>query len=339
MSGGVDSSVSALLLKNQGYEVVGIYFILNDEKNDFVNVKKIAKKIGVEVFFENLSEMFRKKIINYLIKEYQANRTPNPCVKCNREIKFNLLKKFAKKYGCEKIATGHYARIRKKILNGKNSFSLIKGVDETKDQTYYLYRLNQDDLKLVVFPLGKLKKSEVKKIAKEQKIMINIKESQDICFLSDNEKIRDFLKKNINLRKKIKGKIVNEIGEKLGEHQGLSYYTIGQRKGLGLSGGPYFVIEKIKKENKLVVSKEKNHPKLFFKKIKFKNVSWVGLPPKKNKKYLIKTRYQSQGVLGKIQKRGDFWYADLEKAQWASAPGQSLVVYDGQVLIGGGIIF
>lgn len=338
MSGGVDSSVSAFLLQEQGFEVLGIHFILDRNKKDFDLIEKIAKELKIDLIIEDVSEKFRKEIIDYLVEEYQQNRTPNPCVKCNREIKFDLLKKIAKKNHCEKIATGHYAQIKETIgTAGKRIFSLEKAIDQKKDQTYYLYRLNQDDLSKIVFPLGRLKKDEVRKIAKTKKLSVEAKESQDICFLSDKEKIKDFLKKRISKKDK-QGKIVDEKGEKLGEHQGLMYYTLGQRKGLDLSGGPYFVIGKNEDKNELIVSKNKNHQKLLATEIKFENVSWIENCPKNEKKYQIKTRYRGVETSGKIVSKNGNYLAYLDEPQWAPTSGQSLVIYDKKKVIGGGII-
>lgn len=339
MSGGVDSSVSALLLQEQGYEVTGIHFVLDKNKKDFDLVQKVAKELGVELIIEDVSEKFQKTVIDYLVEEYGQNRTPNPCVKCNREIKFDLLKKFAEEHDCEKIATGHYAQVEEKTnSNGEKYFALMKAVDSTKDQTYYLHRLRQDDLERIIFPLGKIEKMRIKEIAQEKKLSVDSKESQDICFISNNEKIEEFLKKKF-IKKVAKGKIVNEEGERLGEHQGLVYYTLGQRKGLGLSGGPYFVINKDKEKNELIVSEDRNHSNLLFKKIGFRGVSWVNDPPKENKKYLVKTRYQGAGTIGKVfQGEKDNWFVQLDEAQWAPAVGQSLVVYDEEEVIGGGVI-
>lgn len=338
MSGGVDSSVSALLLQEQGYEVVGIHFILDKNKKDFELVEKIANEIGIELIIEDISEKFRKDIIDYLIEEYSQNRTPNPCVKCNREIKFDLLKKFAVKHNCEKIATGHYAQIQEKEgHDGKKYFALEKAVDQTKDQTYYLHRLNQSDLEKIIFPLGEFEKSEIKKIAKEKKLSVDQKESQDICFISNNEKIEEFLKNNI-LNKVDSGKIVDEKGKILGEHNGLVYYTLGQRKGLDLSGGPYFVIGKNLDNNELIVSNNRNHSGLVSNEVHFEKVSWVHETPEEKKEYLVKIRYQGSGTKGKITRTGDQWTAILEESQWAPASGQSLVVYNEDEVIGGGVI-
>ena len=340
MSGGVDSSVSALLLQEQGYEVIGIHFILDKDKKDFALVQKVAEELGIELIIEDISEKFQKTVIDYLVEEYGQNRTPNPCVKCNREIKFDFLKKFAEEHDCEKIATGHYAQVAGKTNSkGEKYFALMKAVDSIKNQTYYLHRLRQDDLKQVIFPLGKIEKTRIKEIAREKKLSVDSKESQDICFISNNEKIEEFLRKKF-IKKIAKGKIVDEERKTLGEHQGLVYYTLGQRKGLGLSGGPYFVIGKDKEKNELIVSEDRNHSNLLFKEIGFRSVSWVNDSPKEDKKYLIKTRYQGAGTTGKVfQKENDDWFAKLDEAQWSPAVGQSLVIYDNEEVIGGGVIF
>jgi tRNA-specific 2-thiouridylase len=226
MSGGVDSSVSAFLLQEQGYEIIGIHFILDKNKKDFELVQCVAKKLEIELIIKDISGEFQEKVIDYLVEEYSQNRTPNPCVKCNREIKFDLLKEFAERHNCKKIATGHYAQVEEEVdSSGEQYFSLKKAIDQTKDQTYYLYRLNQDDLKRIIFPLGGMEKKEIKEIAKKEGLSVNQKESQDICFLSNNEKIKEFLEKEIS-GKVVKGEIVNEKGVPLGKHEGLVYYTL-----------------------------------------------------------------------------------------------------------------
>ncbi len=355
MSGGVDSSVAAALLKRSGYNVIGVFMKLWKEPrghslliNADVNAdlreceyraRETAKILKIPFHVIDLKKEFKKKIVDSFLKEYKAGRTPNPCVHCNKEIKFGLLLDKARTLGADFFATGHYARLGREIPNPKSQipnikYKLLKGKDGEKDQSYFLWRLNQKQLKHILFPVGDYTKTEVRKMAKKLKLpTAETPESQEICFI--HEKTEDFLKRYIKPRP---GDIVDEKGELLGKHQGLCLYTIGQRKGIGLSGGPYFVIDKNIKKNLLIVSK--NEKDLNGKEVIVKNVNWIsGKEPKLPLKVEPKIRYRSQPVKAVISKiRGTSYRLQFAKSQRAATPGQSAVFYLKDKLLGGGII-
>lgn len=240
--------------------------------------------------------------------------------------------KLADELGIDWVATGHYARIWK---TGKK-YLLKKGVDSKKDQSYFLYRLSQAMLSRVIFPLGNFSKDEVRKIAKQNDIFVNQKESQNVCFFSRGETLEQFLGKHFKIET---GQIQDESGKNIGKHKGLAVYTQGQRFGLGLSGGPYYVIGKNRPKNILLVSKSKNHPLLNPRFVQIKQASWIAEKPEIGKKYKVKTRYQSVETPAKIvEKIFGGYLLDIDLLQWAPAPGQSLVFYENDIVVGGGII-
>jgi len=333
MSGGVDSSVAAALLKRAGFSVVGIFLKLADlprfQKGE-KNAKKVAKNLKISLLVLDLKKEFKKKIIDEFLKEYKMGRTPNPCVVCNREMKFEFLLKerIAKK--ADFIATGHYARLRREIPK----FKLLKGKDKEKDQSYFLWQLNQKQLRHALFPLGNYTKKQVKNIARNCKLPIfKAPESQEICFIRATT--ADFLKKHLKSKK---GRITDTQGKTIGRHLGLPFYTIGQRKGIGISGGPYYVLRKDLKENILVVTKcEKD---LLRKELTAKMVNWIsGNKPKFPLKIRVKIRYRHKAAPATISKIANNKYKIIfKKPQRAITPGQSVVFYTGQELLGGGII-
>ncbi|MCX6760057.1 MAG: tRNA 2-thiouridine(34) synthase MnmA [Candidatus Nealsonbacteria bacterium] len=320
MSGGVDSSVSATLLKEAGFDVIGIFMKLNNNSsNASKRASLVAKKLGIPFRILDLRKEFNKKVIDYFINEYKAGRTPNPCVVCNYEIKFGLLIEKALKIGAKYIATGHYAR----ISNDK----LLKGIDKNKDQSYFLWKLSQKQLSRVLFPVGGYKKSAVRALAKKFDLpTAETPESQEVCFISDST--NEFLKRYIKSRP---GKIV--LGKKIiGGHIGLWFYTIGQRKGIGLSGGPFYVIDKDMKKNALIVSKDKKD--LLKKELIAKDVNWISnvkLPLKVE----AKIRYRHKSAKAVITNK---FKVIFDKPQRAITPGQSVVFYNKEELLGGGII-
>jgi tRNA-specific 2-thiouridylase len=367
MSGGVDSSVAAALLQKQGYDVVGVFFRLWKEKKGKLtdgqnSAKEIAKILNIPLKIIDVSKIFKKEIINYLLKEFKSGRTPNPCVICNPKIKFATLLKLADKLGAAYIATGHYAKIfplpltpsplgRGWIPSRKTGEGnkLFEAKDKTKDQSYFLYGLNQKQLARIIFPLGEYKKTEVKKKAKSWKLpAYSQKESHDVCFVSG--KLDDYLKKNLKLKK---GKIVDKKGRLLGEHQGLPLYTIGQRKGINLGGsGPYYVIKKDSVKNELIIANKSSDRNLFQKKMLVKKINWINKPAKLPLIAGIRIRYGHPAARGIIESRMDSrmntnlksnsrecYIIEFKEPQRAIASGQSAVFYGekGEVL-GGGII-
>ncbi len=330
MSGGKDSSVAALLLKKK-YDVFGITMKHGSFANKNIEkAKKIANILDIKHYIFDLEKEFNKKIVTDFCNKYFNGLTPNPCVFCNEEIKFGLLLEKAKKLGADKFATGHYVRLKKE----KDCFYLYKGKDKTRDQSYFLYRLKQNQLKDSLFPLGKLKKEKVKKIAKKNNIDLGQTESREVCFIKDD--YRDFLKTNCPQRPK-SGPIFKN-GEKIGEHQGLAFYTIGQRKGLpGGQEEPIYVIEMDKEKNALIVGKEK---KLYKDGLIANNLSWIcekdfNLPLK----VMIKIRYETPEFEAKIiSKSKEQVKVEFEKPQKSISPGQSVVFYIKDKVLGGGII-
>ncbi len=328
LSGGIDSGIAASILKEQGLETVGVFMRLNpDFKGAEEKAKGIAKVLNIPFFVLDLRKEFKERIIKQFLEELKKGNTPNPCVFCNEQIKFGLFFEKAKVFQPDLFATGHYARIKKE---GKE-IKLLQARDKTKDQTYFLWRLNQKKLSKVLFPLGNLLKEDIKREAQNKNFPVfPYRESQEICFIP--EKSEQFLKKNLKTKK---GKIIDEKGRVLGEHQGLWFYTIGQRKGIGLGGGPYYVIKKNSKSNVLIVSKDETL--LFQKIIELKKVNWlrkVKLPLKVK----AKIRYGQKEALAKVYSKNKKIILEFEKSQRAITPGQSAVFYQQGELLGGGII-
>lgn len=341
MSGGVDSSVAVALLKRQGLDTQGVFLkLFNSDyfKESEKRAKKIAGILGIPFFVLDLRKEFKKKIIDYFIKELQQGKTPNPCVLCNKEIKFGILLDKILKKDADFLATGHYARLSK-------DYKLLTAKDKNKDQSYFLWMLNQKQLRHILFPIGNYKKEEVRNLAKKFKLPVfSSRESQEICFIGKD--LDNFLRKNFKIKK---GDIINTKGEIIEEHQGLWFYTIGQRKAIGLSGGPYYVLDKNLKKNLLVVTK--NEKDLYKKELIVKNVNWIsGKEPRLPMKVKAKIRYRhkhSSAVLDCDRKTKNYRLI-FNKAQRAITPGQSVVFYSPaealakagkvQELLGGGII-
>ncbi|NOQ67966.1 tRNA 2-thiouridine(34) synthase MnmA, partial [Patescibacteria group bacterium] len=302
----------------------------------------VAKKIGIKFCVLDLSKEFKKKIIDYFVDEYKKGRTPNPCVECNREIKFGLFMDKVLKMGADFIATGHYVK-ESRIKNQESRIiKLLKADDRNKDQSYFLYNLNQKILKQCLFPLGEYTKDEGRKIAGKNEILKDKfrsgfqKESQEICFIQ-SKYYGDFLRKYLKL---VPGKIVDVKNNVLGEHKGLSLYTIGQRRDIGIGGtGPYYVIGINKRKNQLVVSNNKNDKNLFSKELIAKKVSWIsGNIPKFPLKIKAKTRYRMKECPAVVNKIKGKYIVKFSKPQRAVMPGQSVVFYKGSEILGGGII-
>jgi tRNA-specific 2-thiouridylase len=344
MSGGVDSSVAALLLKRAGHEVVGI-FMKNWEdddsdeycstREDLVDAAAAADAIGIELEAVNFSAEYKERVFAEFLREYGAGRTPNPDVLCNAEIKFRAFLDHAMRLGAEKIATGHYARVNS---SGK-SFSLLRGKDPGKDQTYFLHRLTQEQLSRVLFPVGELKKTEVRRIALEAGLPNHAKkDSTGICFIGERP-FREFLNRYLPREP---GRMVDDKGRTVGEHIGLAFYTIGQRRGIGIGGKgePWYVAGKDRGTNTLVVVQGRDHPLLMKKTLAAADAAWVsGRAPAAPSAHTAKTRYRQADAPCTLAKVLDSEIrVDFPSPQWAVTPGQSVVLYDGEVCLGGGVI-
>ena len=344
MSGGVDSSVAALLAKRAGHEVVGL-FMKNWEdddddeycstREDLIDAAAAADRIGVDLEAVNFSAEYKERVFAEFLREYAAGRTPNPDVLCNAEIKFRAFLDHAMRLGAEKIATGHYARVD----SSNHGFRLLKGLDASKDQSYFLHRLTQEQLSRVMFPVGELKKSEVRRIALEAGLPNHAKkDSTGICFNGERP-YREFLNRYLP---KVPGRIVDEKGRTVGEHIGLAFYTIGQRKGIGIGGAgePWYVADKRIASNELVVVQGHDHPLLMKKVLCAADTAWVaGVPPAAPSTHTAKTRYRQADApctLARILESEI--KVEFSAPQWAVTPGQSVVLYDGDVCIGGGVI-
>ncbi|MEG9430097.1 MAG: tRNA 2-thiouridine(34) synthase MnmA [Christensenellaceae bacterium] len=346
MSGGVDSSVAALLLKEQGFNVIGLYMNNWEEtdacgactgEEDFTDVRRVANKIGIPYYSVNFAKEYLDRVFSYFLSEYAAGRTPNPDVLCNREIKFKDFKEKAKELGADYIATGHYCD----ILHENGVHYLLKAKDQGKDQTYFLNQLSQEQLDGVLFPLGKLDKSEVRKIAEKNGLATAAKkDSTGICFIGERN-FRNFLSKYLPAKK---GDIVTTDGKKIGEHTGLMYYTLGQRRGLNIGGqkgddgGRWFVIEKDLKNNILYVA-HGSEERLYSKGLIMNAVNWIPCAPtEKEFKCTAKFRYRQpeQGCTVKIN--DGFIQVDFDEKQRAITEGQFAVFYKGEKCIGGGVI-
>lgn len=343
MSGGVDSSVAACLLKKQGYKVFGLFMKnwKDDDSNcqakkDFEDVIKVCDKLQIDYYSINFEEEYFEDVFSKCIEDFKLGITPNPDILCNKEIKFNLFLKKALELGADFLATGHYAQ--NKVIDNKNN--LIKAIDLNKDQSYFLYTLNSSILEKVLFPIGHLTKPEVRKIAQENGLVThNKKDSTGICFIGER-KFKEFLSKYISYKK---GEIKTLDEKKVGEHLGLSFYTIGQRKGLqiGGKGDAWFVIKKDIEKNILYVAQGKDHPALFSTKLTAKKISFVTetfnyeLPYKCS----AKIRYRQSDQRCQIDKiENDTIYVSFETPQRAATEGQSIVFYKDDICLGGAII-
>jgi len=331
MSGGIDSSVAAALLKKAGFDIVGVFMKLNNLshlKESEKMAERVSKILKVSFSVIDLRKEFKKKVIDCFLKEYKKGKTPNPCVVCNKEIKFGLLLEKALKMGADFLATGHYIKI-KKI---REKICLFKGGE--KDQSYFLWKLNQKQLGRIFFPVGHYDKDEVRGLAKEFKLpFLKVPESQEICFVPND--INIFLSKYFKPKP---GKIVDKQGKILGLHHGLYFYTIGQRKGINLSGGPYYVLEKDLKKNNLIVTK--NEKDLGRKELIAGSVNWIsGNKPKFPLKVKAKIRYRHESVLATVSLLNKKNIKVIfNKSQRAVTSGQSVVFYKDKKLLGGGII-
>lgn len=344
MSGGIDSSVAAYLLKKEGYDVTGFHLKLfrGCEKESLESARDVAKKLKIPFYAIDAKVFFKKWVIDDFIGKFKNNLTPNPCVSCNKLIKFGWFLKFCESRGFKKIATGHYCRTKK---DQKGAYHLLKGVDPLKDQSYFLYCLSQKQLSKVIFSLGKYTKKEVREIARKNKINLkSFKESQEICFVQEDNHY-DFLLRHLAKKHFKEGNIVDIKGKILGRHKGLPAYTIGQRKGIETIGikdenkKPLYVIGFNPKKNELIVGEDKE---VFQKEMKVKNLSWTGESARKyileNQSLKVSIRYHHKPVSCKITAKGKVTKVTFTKPQRAVTPGQSAVFYRGNEVLGGGTI-
>ena len=353
LSGGVDSAVSAYLLKEQGFEVIGV-FMKNWEDDDdseycasnidFLDAASVADVLGIEIEHVNFAAEYKDRVFAEFLREYQGGRTPNPDILCNAEIKFKAFLDHAMRLGAEKIATGHYARVRE--VDGQ--FQLLKGLDANKDQSYFLHRLNQSQLAKTLFPVGELEKPEVRRIADAIGLPnAKKKDSTGICFIGERP-FREFLNRYIANEP---GPIKNELGQRIGEHVGLSFYTLGQRQGLGIGGlkakgqergggehTPWFVARKDLATNTLYVVQGHDHPWLLSSTLTADNLSWCAGSAPEKAHFGAKTRYRQADAGCAFATSASMMQLSFTEPQWAVTPGQSAVLYDGEVCLGGGII-
>ena len=352
MSGGVDSSVSAYVLMQQGYEVEGL-FMKNWEEDDgteyctaladLADAQQVADTLGIKLHTANFAAEYWDRVFEHFIAEYSAGRTPNPDILCNKEVKFRAFLDYALTLGADYIATGHYARRGEAMeLNGEWVAPLLKGLDKNKDQSYFLHAVHGRQIALTLFPLGDMEKPAVREIAKTQGFENHDKkDSTGICFIGER-RFKDFLEQYIPAKP---GMIVTESGEEIGEHSGLMFYTIGQRQGLGIGGlsnkteAPWFVLSKDLKNNRLIIGQGTNHPTLFTDNLCAEEIFWVTEKPALPLRCKAKTRYRQPDQDCEVfeDDSGQITVC-FNQPQRAVTPGQSVVFYDGDVCLGGGVI-
>ena len=339
MSGGVDSSVAAALLVEQGYDVTGVYMKNWSEDlpgmhcpwaEDVADAKRVAVGLGIDFRVFDFQKEYKQNVVDYMIREYQAGRTPNPDIMCNQEVKFKIFLEASLAAGADYIATGHYARV---AHESSSSAKLLRARDDNKDQTYFLYRVTSEALSKTIFPLGDFTKSEVRKMAKDRGLWTaSKKESMGICFVGQVG-IREFLSEYI---KTVPGNIIDQqTGSIVGKHDGAIFYTLGQRHGLNVGGGlPYYVVGKDMKKNEVYVSRSINNDNLWRKELKLTDVHWINQTPCKDKSVQVRLRHR--GTLFDAKIDGDI--LQLSTSERAVAAGQSAVIYDGDECLGGGIV-
>ena len=348
MSGGVDSSVSALLLKRQGFDVVGVFMKNWEEQDengvctaeeDWRDVQEVCFRIGIPYYSVNFAKEYRDRVFSYFLDEYRAGHTPNPDVLCNREIKFKAFLDFAMKLGAEKIATGHFANLK----NDDGSFKLLRGADGNKDQSYFLYMLSQQQLSRAMFPVGHMTKQQVRQIAREEGLSVSEKkDSTGICFIGERD-FRAFLQAYLPA---MPGEMRTLSGEAVGRHEGLTYYTLGQRRGLKIGGRgdgrSWFVIGKDLQNNILLVAQGEDHPMLYATKATAIHPTWIsGRPPMHEGEPLVctaKFRYRQSDQEVSVLLKEDKLLVTANKPQRAITPGQSVVFYQDEVCLGGAVV-
>ncbi len=347
MSGGVDSSMALVLLKEKGWDPVGVslkYPVWKDEANclrenvccsteSFEIAASVCKKLDVPYHIFDVSRDFKKEVIDYFLDRLRDHKTPNPCVMCNRHLKFKKLLEWAKRHGMDHVATGHYARVRKNLKTRK--FELRASQDENKDQTYSLSFLSQEQLRHIVLPLGDYTKSEIYRMAEDHgfEIFLKRKQSQDFCFVSGNA-MEPFLAKEIGRNE---GEVRDDLGQVIGKHQGLHFYTVGQRKGLGFSGGPFFVTGSDVSGNILKVTRDEKN--LLSRELLLAPCNFIGGMPKRSLRVKAKIRYRQEAAAAVLQPlSGKKARIVFDKPQRAVTPGQFAVLYQRNVCLGAGEI-
>ena len=346
MSGGVDSAVSALLLAREGHEVVGVFMKNWEEQGqdgvcaatkEYEDVQATCDAIGIPYYTVNFSREYYDRVFSYFLSEYEKGRTPNPDVLCNREIKFQSFLDFSKSLGAGRVATGHFANLSKEA----DGFHLMRGIDAAKDQSYFLYMLTQKPLSMAMFPVGRLTKSEVRDIAERARLPVaQKKDSTGICFIGER-KFRTFLQGFLPTQP---GEIILSDGTAVGRHEGLMYYTLGQRKGLGIGGrkdgeGRFFVVAKDLPNNRLIVERGKDSPLLYSTECAADNATWVlGRPPSDSFDCTAKYRYRQPDQRVHVEVCGSDLFITAMEPQRAVTPGQSVVLYRGEDCLGGAVV-
>ncbi|MDR1568121.1 MAG: tRNA 2-thiouridine(34) synthase MnmA [Streptococcaceae bacterium] len=348
MSGGVDSSVAALLLKEQGYDVIGIFMKNWDDTDefgvctateDYKDVARVADQIGIPYYSINFEQEYWDRVFQYFLAEYRAGRTPNPDVMCNKEIKFKAFLDYALELGADYVATGHYARVSR---DAAGVVHMLRGIDDNKDQTYFLSQLSQEQLQRVMFPLGEMRKPEVRAIAERAALATaKKKDSTGVCFIGEKN-FKQFLSQYLPAQK---GQMLTTDGVVMGAHDGLMYYTIGQRQGLGIGGTsessePWFVVGKDLSQNILYVGQGFNHPALFSTSLKAREISFTKPYEKTDFEFdcTAKFRYRQADVPVHVEIKGEEAIVDFKAPVRAVTPGQAVVFYDGEECLGGGLI-
>lgn len=340
MSGGVDSSVTAALLKEQGYNVVGVYMknwtkslpgFACPWKEDFQDAKRVAVQLGIDFRVFDFEKQYQQKVVDYMIDEFVAGRTPNPDIMCNQEVKFKLFLETCLEEGADLIATGHYARVR--------DDKMYRAKDDNKDQTYFLYRVTEEALRRTLFPLGEYTKPEVRALAQKFGLATaEKKESMGICFVG-KVGIKEFLSQFVETQP---GKIIDQNGQVVGEHDGAIFYTIGQRAGLGVGGGlPYYVTSKDMKKNEVYVTTDLADKRLWHKELSLGDVHWINTAPESGANVKVRTRHRApliKATLDIASSKNTTLQVALQDEVRAATPGQSAVIYADDLVLGGGII-